>query len=145
VNFEVNVFDVLTGKHGDHIGGERDAVRALLDGTADAACILDANHLSFGREGTIPRAATRILAQTPAFDHCNFTTIGDPPSDAVDRFRLLPLGMSHTDADVRPLLDLEGLKQWVPGRVSGYAQLAAAVDRFGTIDSFVGDLQAQWK
>ena len=29
--------DVLVGKHGDHIGGERDAVRALLAGTLDAA------------------------------------------------------------------------------------------------------------
>jgi hypothetical protein len=40
------------------------------------------------------------------------------------------------------LLDLEGLKQWVPGRISGYAQLAQAVDRFGTIDAFARDLQA---
>ena len=48
--------------------------------------------------------------------------------------------MSYADAEVRPLLDLEGLKQWVPGRVSGYAQLAAAVDRFGTIDAFVSSV-----
>ena len=54
-DFQVKVFDVLAGKHGDHIGGERDAVRALLRGDADAACILDANHLAFAREGTIPR------------------------------------------------------------------------------------------
>jgi phosphonate transport system substrate-binding protein len=53
--------------------------------------------------------------------------------------------MSYSDADVRPLLDLEGLKQWVPGRVSGYGQLAAAVDRFGTIDKLVSDLQVPCK
>jgi hypothetical protein len=29
---------------------------------------------------------------------------------------------------VRPLLDLEGLTRWLPGRTSGYAQLEAAVD-----------------
>jgi ABC-type phosphate/phosphonate transport system substrate-binding protein len=142
---EVKVFDLLTGKHGDHIGGERDAVRALLDGTADAACILDANHLSFRREGTIRGPATRILAQTPAFDHCNFTVIGDSPTESAVRFRSLLLGMSYSDAEVRPLLDLEGLKQWVPGRVSGYAQLTAAVNRFGTIDAFVHRLQGPWK
>src|SRR4051794_41016563 len=39
--------DVFIGKHGDHIGGERDAVRALLAGRADAACVLDANLLAF--------------------------------------------------------------------------------------------------
>src|ERR1700728_4885547 len=40
VDFTVIVFDKLVGKHGDHIGGERDAVRALVNGAADAACIL---------------------------------------------------------------------------------------------------------
>jgi len=28
------------------------------------------------------------------------------------------------------LLDMEGLKKWLPGRVSGYSALNAAVDRF---------------
>jgi phosphonate transport system substrate-binding protein len=142
-DFQVKVFDVLTGKHGDHIGGERDAVRALISGQADAACILDGNHLAFAREGTIPGSATRILAQTPVYDHCNFTILDDAPAEPVARFRELLLGMSYGDANVRPLLDLEGLKQWVPGRVSGYAQLAAAVDRFHTIDAFVGNLKAE--
>ena len=38
------------------------------------------------------------------------------------------------------LLDLEGLKVWKPGRTSGYASLAEAVDRFGTIDEFTSEL-----
>jgi ABC-type phosphate/phosphonate transport system substrate-binding protein len=144
-HFEVKEFDVLTGKHGDHVGGERDAVRALIRGDADAACILDANHVTFSREGTIPRAAVRILAQTPAYDHCNFTIFDDAPAEPVALFRDLLLKMSYGDAEVRPLLDLEGLKQWVPGRISGYAQLAQAVDRFGTIDAFARDLQGACK
>ena len=61
----------------------------------------------------------------------------------LDHFCELLFGMSYGDAEVRPLLDLEGLKAWVPGRVSGYAQLAVAVDRFGTIDGFVNDLEPQ--
>ena len=142
-DFQVTVCDVLAGKHGDHIGGERDAVRALLRGDAAAACILDANHLAFAREGTIPGGAARILAQTPAYDHCNFTIFDDAPAEPVARFRDLLFGMAYGDAEVRPLLDLEGLKRWVPGRVSGYQQLDAAVDRFGTTDAFVNTLQAQ--
>jgi phosphonate transport system substrate-binding protein len=142
-DFEVVVFDRLVGKHGDHIGGERDAVRALVRGEADAACILDANHLVFTREGTIPSGAARILAQTPPYDHCNFTVFDDAPEAQVAGFRDLLMGMSYADADVRPLLDLEGLKRWVPGRVDGYAQLAAAVDRFSTIEGFVRDSLAR--
>nr|AAY89286.1 hypothetical protein [uncultured bacterium BAC10-10] len=136
-------FDRLVGKHGDHIGGERDAVRALVHGEADAACLIDANHLAFGREGTIPAGVTRILAQTPAYDHCNFTVFEDAPPAEVARFRDLLLGMSYADPEVRPLLDLEGLKRWVPGRTVGYAQLASAVDRMDTINACVDRLVAR--
>jgi hypothetical protein len=37
--------------------------------------------------------------------------------------------MSYDDPAVRPLLQLEGLKEWRTGRTSGYDQLEAAVDR----------------
>ena len=39
----------------------------------------------------------------------------------------LLLGMRYDDPAVRPLLDLEGLKAWRPGRTSGYGQLEQAV------------------
>jgi ABC-type phosphate/phosphonate transport system substrate-binding protein len=139
---EVRMFDGLVGKHGDHIGGERDAVRALLRGEADAACILDANHLAFTREGTLPPSSTHILAVTEPYDHCNFTVLDGVEPEKVARFRELLLAMSYADAEVRPLLDLEGLKAWVPGRITGYAQLAEAVERFGTIDAFVSGVEA---
>jgi len=140
--FEVLVFDRLPGKHGDHIGGERDAVRALVRGEADAACLIDSNHLLFSQDGTLPAGAARVLARTAPYDHCNFTFLGSP-TPPIDRFRDLLLGMSHADPEVRPLLDLEGLKAWRPGRTSGYAALAAAVDRFGTIDAFVARVAAR--
>jgi hypothetical protein len=38
--------------------------------------------------------------------------------------------MSFQNPEVRVLMELEGLKQWLPGRTSGYAQLQRAVDRF---------------
>ena len=44
-SFDVRRFDVMVGKHGDHVGGERDAVKALVAGTVDAACVIDGNHL----------------------------------------------------------------------------------------------------
>ncbi len=141
-DFVVRVFDTLVGKHGDHIGGERDAVRALLRGEADAACILDANHLAFTREGTLPASSSRVLAQTELYDHCNFTVLDGVEPEKIGRFRELLLAMSYADPEVRPLLDLEGLKAWVPGRVTGYTQLSEAVDRFGTIDAFVRSIAA---
>jgi phosphonate transport system substrate-binding protein len=141
-DFEVMYFDQLLGKHGDHIGGERDAVRTLLRGDADAACMIDGNHLLFSQEGVIRAGATRVLATTPTYDHCNFTVLDGAPSKLVDRFRELLLGMSYADPSVRPLLDLEGLKQWRAGRTVGYAALNDAVDRFGYVEPFVRQVAA---
>ncbi len=134
VDIDVQHHDIGVGKHGDHVGGERDAARALVAGTADAACMIDGNHLLFGVEGTLPAGSTRIVAQTPPYDHCNFTVGAGAPAELVDRFVELLLGMSYDDPEVRPLLDLEGLKEWRAGRTSGYAQLERAVEEVGFYD-----------
>ncbi len=139
-DFAVRLFDVLVGKHGDHIGGERHAAKALIEGTVDAACMIDGNHLLFSREGTLPSNSTRILAQTGEYDHCNFTVLDDAPEAAVAQFCTLLMSMSYDDPQVRPLLDLEGLKQWRPGRTEKYALLARAANRFKTIDAFVASV-----
>ncbi|MEU8130683.1 PhnD/SsuA/transferrin family substrate-binding protein [Micromonospora sp. NPDC049049] len=130
VTVDVRRFDVGVGLHGDHIGGERDAARALVAGEVDAACMIDANHLAFVQEGTLPPEGTRIVAQTARYDHCNMT-VRAPESDGVRLFGTLLLGMSYADPQVRPLLDLEGLTAWREGRITGYDVLADAVDTSG--------------
>jgi len=127
-DFRLRRFDVLGGKHGDHIGGERDAAVALLAGEVDACCLIDGNHLAFGLDGTLPAGSTRIVARTGAFDHCNFTTSPGAPAASIDRFTSLLLAMRWDDPQVRPLLELEGLREWRTGRTSGYALLERAVD-----------------
>jgi phosphonate transport system substrate-binding protein len=134
-DFEVIYKDLLGGKHGDHIGGEREAARALLAGETEAACMIDGNHLLFVGDGTLPAGTTRVLTQTEAYDHCNFTVSPEAPSGLVSRFLELLLGMSYDDPEVRPLLDLEGLKDWRVGRVQGYEALERAVDEAGFYDT----------
>ncbi|MCB9687243.1 MAG: PhnD/SsuA/transferrin family substrate-binding protein [Alphaproteobacteria bacterium] len=126
------VFDVMPGKHGDHVGGERDAVRALLDGRADAACVIDGNALAFAREGLIPADALRVVARSAPYDHCVFTSLDGLRDADVARFGELLLSMDWEDPVVRPLLELEGLRKWLPGRTTGFAQLAAAIDGLDT-------------
>ncbi|HEY4402945.1 MAG TPA: PhnD/SsuA/transferrin family substrate-binding protein [Acidimicrobiia bacterium] len=138
---DVRRFDVGVGLHGDHIGGEREAARALVAGEVDAACMIDGNHLAFGAEGTLPAGTTAVIGQTDRFDHCNMTVRSDSPRNPIARFNELLLGMSYGDAEVRPLLDLEGLKAWEEGRTSGYALLDAAVSETGFYDheGHIGD------
>jgi len=130
----VRRFDVGVGLHGDHIGGEREAARVLAAGDVDAACMIDANHLLFTREGTLVSGSTRIITQTAPFDHCNMTVSPSAPGVQIARFKDLLLGMSYADPSLRPLLDLEGLKAWCDGRTSGYVPLDGAVDAFEFYD-----------
>jgi ABC-type phosphate/phosphonate transport system substrate-binding protein len=134
VDVKVRRFDVGVGLHGDHVGGEREAARALMAGAVDAACMIDSNHLLFSHEGTFSSGSTRVLAQTAPFDHCNMSVGPSAPVDLASRFRELLLGMSYADPELRPLFDLEGLKTWCDGRTSGYAPLEAAVDTFAFYD-----------
>ncbi|MFA6922062.1 MAG: PhnD/SsuA/transferrin family substrate-binding protein [Gallionella sp.] len=121
-------FDVLGGKHGDHIGGERDAAVALMAGEIDAAWMIDGNHMAFSREGILPAGATRIVARTGNYDHCNFTVSPGADETQIARFTELLLAMRWDDPKVRHLLELEGLRIWLPGRISGYDLLMRAVD-----------------
>ncbi|HEY6290278.1 MAG TPA: PhnD/SsuA/transferrin family substrate-binding protein [Terriglobia bacterium] len=122
--------EIMVGKHCDHVGGERKAARALVKGEADAACLLDANYEVFINEGTLDPGTTRVLASTPPYGHCNFTEPPAVPEDRTGPFVDSLLAMSLQDLEVRALMELEGLKQWLPARISGYARLEKAVERF---------------
>jgi ABC-type phosphate/phosphonate transport system substrate-binding protein len=134
VDVTVRRFDVGVGLHGDHIGGERQAARALIDGEVDAASMIDGNHLLFSREGTLPSGGTRVVAQTRPFDHCNMTIGPAVAPETAERFRQLLLGMSYSDPELRQLFDLEGLTSWCDGRTTGYVPLETAVDTFDFYD-----------
>lgn len=126
IDFKARNFDVLGGKHGDHIGGERDAAIALMKGEIDAAWMIDGNQLAFSREGILPAGETKIVASTGVYDHCNFTTSPHASAEKIARFTELLFSMKWEDPQVRPLLELEGLKAWLPGRISGYEMLIQA-------------------
>lgn len=130
----VRPFDLLRGKHGDHVGGEREAAAALVAGDVDAACLIDANQLAFAKEGLLEPGATRVLTRTAPYDHCTMTVLDDAPARQVDRFVELLLSMSFDDPVTRPLLEMEGLTEWRPGRTSGFIPLERAVDRLGICD-----------
>jgi phosphonate transport system substrate-binding protein len=137
-DYEMRTFDLLSGKHGEPIGAERDAARALAAGELDACCMMDCNLPIFQSDGSLPNS--KILAQSQPYDHCCFTVLDRAPHDLVTRFTALLWEMSGDDPELRPLLALEGLKAWKPGRTSGYNLLGSAVDRFKAADDFLVSL-----
>jgi phosphonate transport system substrate-binding protein len=80
---------------------------------------------------------TRVLTRIQPFDHCCFTAIDTAPVEQTARFAELLFDMKYDDPEVRPLMDLEGLKAWKPGRTNGFSLLSAAVDRFHTLDAWL--------
>ncbi len=132
---QVRRFDIGVGLHGDHIGAERLAARALAAGEVDAACISEANLQLFAREGILPADATRVIAQTLPCDHGMIAAGPAADGALADEFRRLLLGMSYMDPEQRPLLDLAGLHKWRPARVQGYQHLERAVDEAGFYDA----------
>ena len=120
-------FDVLVGKHGDHVGGELDAVKSLLRGESEAAALLDLNWNAWTKDGTIDPASVRIVATTPLFDHCVFTVRDDADPALLRGWTDALFSMRYDNPDHRKMMDLEGLTAWLPGRTSGFGPLAAAV------------------
>lgn len=125
----VRRFDVLVGKHGNHIGGEHDAFECLRRGEADASAMLDLNWDAWTKDGTVPADGFGILATTDRFDHCVFTVREDFPADREKAWLEVLFSMSYENPAHRQMMDMEGLKAWKNGRVSGFGPLGEAVER----------------
>jgi ABC-type phosphate/phosphonate transport system substrate-binding protein len=122
----VTRFDVLVGKHGDHVGGEREAFECLRSGKAAACAMLDLNWDGWTIDGTIDADQFTIIAETDRFDHCVFT-VRQELEVAIERRWLDALfAMRYDNPAHREMMDLEGLKAWLPGRTSGFGPLTAA-------------------
>jgi ABC-type phosphate/phosphonate transport system substrate-binding protein len=128
-DFTLRRFDVLVGKHGDHIGGERDALACLVAGEADAAAVLDLNWATWIADGTVDPSRLAVLATTDRFDHCVFTAAAGLSADDEAAWLEALFAMDYDNPAHREMMDLEGLTAWLRGRTSGFAALAEAVDR----------------
>ena len=126
---QVRRFDVLVGKHGDHVGGEKQALEAMQSGEADASAMLDLNWNLWTSDGTVDPNRYRVLATTDRFDHCVFTVRNDLPETSERSWLETLYSMTYDNPDHREMMDMEGLKAWLPGRTTGFGALSEAVER----------------
>lgn len=131
VNVTVRRFDVLVGKHGDHVGGEHDALTCLMEGGAAACAMLDLNWQSWIADGTIDPDEFGVIGETDRFDHCVFTVREDLDPSREKPWLEALFAMRYDNPAHREMMDLEGLKAWLPGRTTGFGPLAAAVEAEG--------------
>jgi phosphonate transport system substrate-binding protein len=126
-------FDRDVGKHGDTGASELDVVAAIVDGRAEAGFIGDATWARLLATGAIDSSKIKSVWTSPGYHHCNFSVLPDFPEARAQAFTHTLLQMDYADPAVRPLMDMEGLKQWVPGRTAGYASLEAAMKAQGLL------------
>ena len=127
-------FDLLVGLHGDHIGGEKEALLCLKRGEADACALIDLNWQAWSKDGTIDPANYHVIATTDRYDHCVFAVRSDFPPDVEQRWLDVLYSMSYENPKHREMMDMEGLKKWEPGRTSGFAALTEATEKLGFFD-----------
>jgi len=127
-------FDLDVGKHGDTGSSEMEVLRALHEGQADAGALgatTWAHPLAPIRHAI---GQLKALWTSPGYCHCNFTVLADFPEELGRRWTESLVAMRYDDPRWRPLMNLEGLKRWLPADAAvmeGYRVLFEATEQQG--------------
>jgi ABC-type phosphate/phosphonate transport system substrate-binding protein len=124
-------FDTDLGKHGDTGDSEMLVVRAVADGNADAGAVGDATWASFRSSGFAPASDLEVAWRSPTYYHCNFTALPSFDATRARGWSEALLAMSYDEPELRAVMDLEGVKRWLPGDKAGYSELTDAMREQG--------------
>lgn len=130
-DYEEKRFDIGVGLHGDHVGGELDSMKALLNDEVDATFCLDLNYDAWIADGTIDKNAVEVLDKTDHFDHCVFTFNPEVSDEDIKAFDEIMMRMDYNKKEDKEIMDLEGLTKWVDGRYDGFKQITEANEYLG--------------
>src|SRR5713101_820425 len=119
-------FNSDVGKHGDTGTSESDVLRAVLDARADAGAIGSPFWNAVRTERLVPEGALTEIWTSPPFNHCMFTARSDLDPSSEQQFAKALFGMSYDNPAHRPVLEAEGLRQWVAPQLEAYAELREA-------------------
>ncbi len=126
-------FDTDLGKHGDTGDSEFRVVHAVADGDADAGALGDATWAAMRTEGFAASSELEVSWRSPTYYHCNFTALPTFDAGRAERWSEALLGMSYDDPALRNVMDLEGVKRWLPGDKAGYVDLTVAMREQGLL------------
>ena len=124
-------FNTDLGKHGDTGTSESDVVRAVLDGRADAGAIGSPFWNAVRSERLVPEGALTEIWSSPPFNHCMFTARSDLDPALEQAFAKALFAMSFDNPIHRPVLEAEGLRQWIAPQLDAYASLRDASSQQG--------------
>lgn len=126
-------FDTDLGKHGDTGDSELHVVRAVANGDADAGALSDAYFSAFRAERLAEVADLVVAWRSPTYYHCNFTVLDTFDADLARRWTDALMAMDYDDPTLRPAMELESVRRWLPSDHEGYASLVAAMTEQGRL------------
>jgi ABC-type phosphate/phosphonate transport system substrate-binding protein len=127
-------FDLDVGKHGDTGTSEVDVLKAVLDGRADVGAVGSPFWSGVVSNKLVPEGAVVDLWTSPAYSHCMFTARVGLETEVTDRFVAALRGMKWDNPKHRPVLEAEGLREWLVADLTGYGSLRAAARGQGFFD-----------
>src|SRR5262252_5846227 len=119
-------FNSDLGKHGDTGTSESEVVRAVLDGRADAGAIGSPFWRALRTGRLVPEGALAEIWTSLPFNHCMFTARPDLDPALEQQFAKALFAMSYDNPIHRPVLEAEGLHQWIEPQLEAYAELRRA-------------------
>ena len=128
---ELLSFNTDVGKHGDTGKSELEVLDALRRGDAHAGTVGDLIWVMEQAAGHVDTSLLKSIWTSPPFDHCMFDSLPTLDKGKIERFKSALFEMTWDNPDHRRLLELEGLKQWLPPREEGYDSLRAAIAEQG--------------
>jgi len=120
-------FETDMGKHGDTGTSEIDVLTALHDGRAQAGTVGDLIWVNEQAAGHVDANKVEVLWTTPGFDHCMFDSNPSLTQEKAEAFRRALFEMRWDNPRHRRLLEMEGLREWLPPREEGYRSLEEAL------------------
>jgi phosphonate transport system substrate-binding protein len=124
-------FDTDLGKHGDTGDSELRVLEAVAAGDADAGALGDATWAALRTQGHPAAAELEVTWRSPAYYHCNFTALPSLDEPRAEAWSSALLAMDYDEPSLRPAMDLEGVKRWLPADKVGYATLERAMREQG--------------
>jgi len=115
--------DSDAGKHGDTGTSELAVIRALIEGRADAGVIGEPIWQSQLLSKEVSESGIEVIWASPGFDHCMFDAHSSLDPAKKDAFRNALFAMNWENDKHRELLELEGLREWLPPREEKYDAL----------------------
>ena len=112
-------YNLDVGKHGDTGTSELEVVRALQQGEADAGAVGESTWIRLLEQGQVNTEEIRAIWTSPGYSHCNFTVLPSMDEALAQRFTDLLFAMDPTVPDIRKMMEMEGLNEWVRAEGAG--------------------------